>query len=401
MSRSGRFVKQVEGYRAFLPAPLPPDPPLNIDLDLLRLLSDADQKLARLDGVTSTLPNPDLFVAMYVRQEAVLSSQIEGTQSSLQDVLQFELDPSGEALPKDVTEVVRYVAAMNHGLSRLPALPLSLRLIREIHGVLLAQSRGGEKTPGEFRRSQNWIGPQGCTLTTATFVPPPVAAMHDSLDNLEKFLHDETLPVLLQCGLAHAQFETIHPFLDGNGRVGRLLITFLLCSRAVLQRPLLYLSYFLKQNRLEYYDRLTAVRQASDWEGWLKFFLRGVAEVSREATESARHILALRDQHQRLIRDHGKISSTYGLRLLDQLYGQPIITVRLAMQWLDSSYATANKVVAQFVEIGLLHEMTGYERNRRFAYGPYLAVFAPAEGADPEGAEPLQTTLGPNHATEE
>ena len=381
MSRSGHFVKQVEGYRAFLPALLPPHPPLTIDLDLLRLLSDADQKLARLDGVTSTLPNPDLFVAMYVRQEAVLSSQIEGTQSTLQDVLQFELDPSGEALPKDVAEVVRYVAAMNHGLSRLPALPLSLRLIREIHGVLLAHSRGGEKTPGEFRRSQNWIGPQGCTLTTAPFVPPPVAAMHDSLDNLEKFLHDETLPVLLQCGLAHAQFETIHPFLDGNGRVGRLLITFLLCSRAVLQRPLLYLSYFLKQNRLEYYDRLTAVRQTGDWEGWLKFFLRGVAEVSLEATGAARRILALREEHQRLIRDHDKISSTYGLRLLDQLYGQPIITVRLAMQWRDSSYATANKVVAQFVEIGLLHEMTGYERNRRFAYEPYLEIFAPAEGS--------------------
>lgn len=392
MSRAGQFVTQVEGYRAFLPKPLPPDPPLSYDAELIRLLSEADQRLARLDGVTSTLPNPGLFVAMYVRQEAVLSSQIEGTQSTLEDVLQFEIDPQGEELPRDIGEVVNYVAAMNHGLKRLPQLPLSLRLIREIHGVLLQGTRGGEKTPGEFRRSQNWIGPGGCTLATASFVPPPVAAMTDALANLEIFLHDTSLPVLLQCGLANAQFETIHPFLDGNGRVGRLLITFLLCSREVLQRPLLYLSYFLKQNRLEYYDRLTAIRQQGDWEGWLKFFLRGVAEVSREATDSARRILALRENHLRLIRDHDKINSTYGLHLLDHLYEHPITTVRLVEGRLESSYATANKVVNQFVELGLLREMTGFERNRRFAYDPYLAVFARTEEAPDENAGPAQTT---------
>jgi Fic family protein len=388
MSRAGRFITQLEGYRAFEPAPLPPSPPLTYDIDLIRLLSEADQRLARLDGVTSTLPNPDLFVAMYVRQEAVLSSQIEGTQSSLEDVLQFEIDPHGEELPRDVGEVVNYVAAMNHGLQRLPQLPLSLRLIREIHAVLLQGTRGGEKTPGEFRRSQNWIGPAGCTLATASFVPPPVAVMTDALANLESFLHDATLPILIQCGLAHAQFETIHPFLDGNGRVGRLLITFLLCSRAILQRPLLYLSYFLKQNRLEYYDRLTAIRQQGDWEGWLKFFLRGVAAVSHEATDTARRILALREAHLRLIRDHDKINSTYGLHLLDHLYEQPITTVRLVESRLGSSYATANKVVNQFAELGLLREMTGFERNRRFAYDPYLALFArtdetPAETSGP------------------
>ena len=374
MSRAGQFVKQVEGYRAFLPAPLPPVPSLIYDADLIRLLSEADQRLARLDGVTSTLPNPDLFVAMYVRQEAVLSSQIEGTQSTLEDVLQFEIDPQGDELPRDVGEVVNYVAAMNYGLKRLPTLPLSLRLIREIHGVLLEGTRGGEKTPGEFRKSQNWIGPAGCNLATASFVPPPVAVMSDALANLEKFFHDTTLPVLLQCGLAHAQFETIHPFLDGNGRVGRLLITFLLCSRGVLQRPLLYLSYFLKQNRLEYYDRLTAIRQNGDWEGWLKFLLRGVAEVSQEATATARRILAMREEHLRLIRDNEKISSTYGLHLIDHLYQQPIATVRLVENWLASSYATASKVVNQFVDLGLLREMTGFDRNRRFAYDPYLAV---------------------------
>lgn len=395
MSRAGRFVQQVEGYKAFLPESLPPSPSLTYDGDLICMLSDADQSLARLDGVTSTLPNPDLFVAMYVRQEAVLSSQIEGTQSTLEDVLQFEIDPYGDELPCDVGEVVNYVAAMNTGLQRLSELPLSLRLIREIHNVLLAGNRGGEKSPGEFRRSQNWIGPSGCTLATATFVPPPVAAMQEALNNLEKFLHDASLPILLQCGLAHAQFETIHPFLDGNGRVGRLLITFLLCSRKVLQRPLLYLSYFLKQNRAEYYDRLTAIRQQGDWEGWLKFFLRGVAEVSREATHSARRILALREEHLRLIRDHEKINSTYGLQVLDYLYEHPITTVRLVEKALSSSYATANKVVQQLVELGLLREMTGYERNRRFAYSPYLAVFARTESTPTESDPPIQKTESP------
>lgn len=395
MSRAGKFVQQVEGYKAFIPEPLPPSPSLTYDSALIRMLSEADQSLARLDGVTSTLPNPDLFVAMYVRQEAVLSSQIEGTQSTLEDVLQFEIDPDGDELPRDVGEVVNYVAAMNTGLQRLSELPLSLRLIREIHGALLAGSRGGEKSPGEFRRSQNWIGPSGCTLATATFVPPPVVAMHDALNNLETFLHDDSLPILLQCGLAHAQFETIHPFLDGNGRVGRLLITFLLCSRKALQRPLLYLSYFLKQNRAEYYDRLTAIRQQGDWEGWLKFFLRGVAEVSRESTHSARRILALREEHLRLIRDHERINSTYGLQVLDYLYERPITTVRLVEKALDSSYATANKVVQQLVELGLLREMTGYERNRRFAYSPYLAVFARAESIPAEAAAPVQTTEFP------
>ena len=228
--RAGRFVKQMEGYNAFIPAPLPPDPPVAMDQELARLLSEADRALGRLDGVATVLPNPDLFVAMYVRHEAVLSSQIEGTQSSLDDVLQFEIDSAGKELPKDVEEVVNYVNAMNYGMERIAQLPLSLRLIREIHDELMDGDRGGDRTPGEFRRSQNWIGPQGCTLANATFVPPPVHEMKIALDNFEKFLHDTSLPVLILCGLAHAQFETIHPFLDGNGRVGRLLITFLLCD---------------------------------------------------------------------------------------------------------------------------------------------------------------------------
>ena len=394
MSRAGRFVQQVEGYRAFLPEPLPPNPPIHFSPELIRLLSRADQCMARLDGVTSTLPNPNLFVAMYVRQEAVLSSQIEGTQSTLEDVLQFEIDPLGEELPLDVEEVVNYIAAMNHGLNRLTELPLSLRLIREIHGVLLQGTRGGEKTPGDFRRSQNWIGPYGCTLKNASFVPPPVHFMNDALTNLEKFLHDPELPTLIQCGLAHAQFETIHPFLDGNGRIGRLLITLLLCTSGVLQRPLLYLSYFLKQNRQEYYDRLTAIRQNGDWEAWLTFFLRGVAEVSQEATDSARRILALRDDHTRLIRNEHKINSTHGLKLLDYLYEHPITTVRLVEKHLEVSYATANKVIQQFAERDLLRESTGYERNRRFAYDPYLTIFH-AETDFTTNEPPAQTTESP------
>ncbi|TAK67226.1 MAG: Fic family protein, partial [Dehalococcoidia bacterium] len=295
--RAGRYVQQPTGYKAFVPAPLPPDPPIDVDSAIVRLLSEANLAVGRLDGAAQTLPDPDLFVAMYVRQEAVLSSQIEGTQSTLDDVLAFELDAAGSrGLPQDVSEVVNYVHAMNYGLNRLASLPLSLRLIREIHGELLHEGRGSERSPGEFRQSQNWIGPANTPLNRALFVPPPVTEMNDALDNFERFLHERgDLPVLIHCGIAHAQFETIHPFLDGNGRVGRLLITFQLCHENVLQRPLLYLSNFLKRNRVEYYDRLMAVRTAGDWEGWLRFFLRGVAETAEEATLTARSIVSLRE----------------------------------------------------------------------------------------------------------
>ena len=372
--RAGRSVKQPEGYTAFIPAPLPPDPPIQMDNELTRLLSDADRALGRLDGVSSILPNPDLFVAMYVRHEAVLSSQIEGTQSSLDDVLQFEVDARGHH-PRDIGEVVNYVGAINYGLERLHEFPLCLRLIREIHAKLLEGVRGADRTPGEFRRSQNWIGPAGCTLATATFVPPPIHAMHQSLDNLEKFLHEtETPPQLIHCGLVHAQFETIHPFLDGNGRVGRLLITFLLCQQRILQQPLLYLSYYLKAHRQEYYDRLDAIRRQGDWEGWLKFFLRGVSEVSQEATQTARNILSLREAQRQTIAE--KLGgSAVGLRLLDYLFEQPLVTVRMVERALDCSYATANKLIEQLVEAGTLREMTGWQRNRRYQFEPYVELF--------------------------
>lgn len=386
--RAGQFIRQVEGYTAFIPAPLPPEPRPQLDLDTINLLSRADRALGRLDGVTSILPNPELFVAMFVRHEAVLSSQIEGTQSTLEDVLQFEVDETGSELPKDIGEVVNYVNAMNHGLERLKTLPLSLRLIREIHGRLLQGVRGGEKSPGDFRKTQNWIGPAGCTLASAAFVPPPVHAMHPALDNLEQFLHDtESFPVLVHCALAHAQFETIHPFIDGNGRVGRLLITFLLCEREILNRPLLYLSSYLKLHRAEYYDRLMAVRLSGDWEGWIKFFLRGVFEVSQAATTTARKILELREEHRQRVKHQA---------LLDYLFEQPLVSINMVQERLGCGFPTASKYIEQFEAEGLLRETTGFQRNRRYRYDPYLSLFAtpsfaPVDGNETPDTDPQRT----------
>lgn len=391
--RSGRFVKQLGGYRDFIPADLPPDPPIAMDEDLARVLSDADCALGRLDGVTTVLPNPNLFVAMYVRHEAVLSSQIEGTQSTLEDMLEFEVDASGRAHPRDVAEVVNYVKALNYGLERLNTLPLCLRLLREIHGKLLEGGRGSERTPGEFRRSQNWIGAQGCTLETATFVPPPVHEMNIALGRFEKFLHDSRrFPVLIHCGLTHAQFETIHPFLDGNGRVGRLLITFLLCQQGILKQPLLYLSLYLKAHRAEYYDRLMAIRTDGHWEPWLKFFLRGVYEVSQSSTQTARDILKMREQHRQKVGENLGARAAMGMRLLDVLLEQPILSVAMAEERLECSYVTANKIIDQLGELGLVREITGGQRNRRFRYEPYLALFdtlALSASDKPEAMMPL------------
>ena len=358
------------GYEAFIPRALPPDPPVVLDGELLALLSTADQALGRLDGVIQTIPNPDLFVAMYVRREAVLSSQIEGTQSTLQDVLAAELEPATPGLPADVEEVVNYVRAMNYGIDRLATLPLSKRLIREIHRELLSSGRGAERMPGEFRRDQNWIGPEGAPITEATFVPPPVPEMHDALDALERFLNEERRsPLLVHVGLAHAQFETIHPFIDGNGRVGRLLITFQLVQRRVLHRPLLYLSHYLKRHRLEYYDRLMAIRVGGEWEGWLEFFLRGVAETAVEATDTAGAILQLRERDRERISERTGLN---GLLLHDLLFERPLLNVNLAKDELRVSFATANKLIADLEDLGVLREITGGRRRRIFSYDGYL-----------------------------
>jgi len=376
LRRAGQYVTQPSGYRAFLPERLPPNPPVRIDGELQLRLSEADRALGRLDGSIYTLPNPDLFAYMYVRKEAVLSSQIEGAQSSLQDLLSAEADVAAAEPPRDVTEVVNYVRAMNHGLGRLDALPNSIRLICETHGELLRGVRGAQMTPGELRRTQNWIGPAGSTLAQATFVPPPPDEVPKALSELEAFLHEENdIPLLIKIGLAHAQFETVHPFLDGNGRVGRLLVTFLLCERRVLGKPVLYLSHYFKAHRETYYERLQAVRDSGDWEGWLEFFLRGVAEVSARAAETARRILLLREEHRSLIAEALGRAAGNGHRILEHLYEHPIVSSNQVQALLGTTFAGANQIVHRLVATGILQEITGQARHRRFRYEPYVRLF--------------------------
>jgi Fic family protein len=379
--RAGRYEAQSTGYRAFLPAPLPPQPPVQISGEMQALLSEADLALGRLDGSIQILPNPDLFVFMYVRKEAVLSSQIEGTQSSLQDLLAAEASILSLDRPQDVAEVVNYVAAMNLGMARLEELPVSVRLIREIHERLMRRVRSSNLTPGELRTTQNWIGPRGCTISDAIFVPPPPHAVLDTLGQLEGFLHsDDPLPLLVRIGLAHAQFETIHPFLDGNGRVGRLLITFLLCEKKVLQKPVLYLSYYFKIHRQEYYERLQATRDKGDWEGWIAFFLKGVTEVSNQAAETTRRILALREQHRTAIADHLGRAAGNGHRVLEHLYRKPVVSVNEVRELIGTTYPAANQLVDRMAQLGILREITGQSRNRQFQYAPYISLFNTERG---------------------
>lgn len=374
--RAGCYVTQATGYKAFLPAPLPPAPPLDMDEELLGLISRADRALGRLDGSIQTLPAPDLFVMMYVRKEAVLSSQIEGTQSSLNDVLEAEAKLYRPEHPRDVAEVINYVHAMNHGLGRLEQLPVSVRLIREIHERLLEGVRGAGHQPGQLRQSQNWIGPAGCTLSDATYVPPPPAEMQAALGELEAFLHgNDHLPALVKVGLAHAQFETIHPFPDGNGRVGRLLIVFLLCEKDILRRPVLYISHYFRRHRQRYYDALQAVRDDGDWEGWLKFFLTAVTEVSLEATETARRVVGIREEDRaRITRDLGRTAAN-GLQVHESLFRKPITTVREVEGLTGVTFSAANTLVAKLVSAGVLEEISGRSRNRVYRYSAYVGAF--------------------------
>ena len=372
-ARAGKYITQQAGYKAFIPTPLPPDPPIAWDEELQNLLSKADMALGRLDGIATILPNPDLFVAMYVRKEAVLSSQIEGTRATLLDI--FDYETTGE-MAKDVDEVVNYVRAMNRGLERLRTLPLSLRLIREIHEELLKGVRGEHRTPGEFRTSQNWIGPPGSTINNALFIPPPPHEMSAAMGDLERFIHKgDNLPALVKNALIHAQFETIHPFLDGNGRVGRLLIAFILTHDDILKRPLLYLSYYFRRNRQEYYDRLNNIRNKGDWEGWLKFFLTGVYEVSKQAAETAQKIIALQE------RDRARVfHSPNGLKLVDHLFLNPLVTIHEIRRLTGISHATAARLTKQLIELRILDEITGYARNQKFLYKEYFNILK--EGVD-------------------
>ena len=375
--RAGTYQNQATGYRAFIPRPLPPDPPIAIDTELTQLLSAADRALGRLDGSIQTLPDSDLFVLMYVRKEAVLSSQIEGTQSSLNDLLRAEARIYDPERPADVGEVSNYVSALNYGLERLADLPMSVRLIREIHERLLTGVRGAQLRPGELRRSQNWIGPAGAPLSEAAFVPPPPHEVPRALSDLEHFMHvKDSMPPLVRIGLTHAQFETIHPFLDGNGRTGRLLITLLLCEQEILQSPVLYLSHYFKAQRQAYYQHLQDVRDQGRWEDWLKFFLQGVGDVSREATRTARAIVALRERdRERIINRLGRVAGN-ALKVHEVLFRFPLVSVNPVADMLNVSFTSANRLVDRMVEVGVLVETTGNARNRVFNYADYIELFA-------------------------
>ncbi len=375
--RAGRYVKQPNHYSAFMPEPLPPVPPIDIDGAMQTMLSKADRALGRLDGSIQTLPDPDMFVFMYVRKEAVLSSQIEGTQSSLNDLLEAEAAIHDADRPSDVSEVLNYVRAMNYGLQRLAELPISVRLIREIHERLMHGVRGNHANPGELRTSQNWIGPGGSTLNDAIFVPPPPHEVGRLLSDLEKFVHAESdIPALIKIGLIHAQFETIHPFLDGNGRVGRLLIAFYLCQKEILLKPVLYLSHWFKLHRARYYELLQNIRHKGEWEEWIKFFLEGVASVSLEATETARKIVALREDHRRIITDRFGRSAGNGLKILEGLYTNPYINTSIVRQRLRISFPPAIDLLQRFVDANILTEITGRERYRMYQYFPYVRLFS-------------------------
>lgn len=376
---TGRYeVASVGGeqVRAFVPSPLPPVPRLVLEGPLQQELESAVLALGRLDGVSVHLPDKALFLYAYVRKEAVLSSQIEGTQSSLSDLLLFELDEAPGVPLDDVVEVSNYVAALEHGLARLrEGFPLSNRLIREIHGVLLSHGRGSGKEPGEFRRSQNWIG--GSRPGNAVFVPPPPTAVADCMAALERFLHaeDDGLPVLVRAGLAHVQFETIHPFLDGNGRVGRLLITFLLYHAGVLREPLLYLSLYLKQNRAAYYDLLDGVRRTGDWEAWLTFFLEGVQVTAEGAVSAAEQLARMFSADRDRIEQSGRRAGS-ALRVHEALKSRPILALPEVCRTTGLTYPTVSSAMELLAKLGITREITGKRRNRLFAYDSYLATLS-------------------------
>jgi Fic family protein len=378
----GRLVHRTtasERFEAFVPFPLPPNPPLDVDLDLLE---QANRAVGRLDALTLLLPDPSLFLYFYVRKEAVLSSQIEGTQSSLSDLLLHEYHEVPGVPTDDVEEVSQYVAALNHGLERLRGgFPLSLRLIREIHGVLLSKRRGSTQTPGDFRRSQNWVG--GSRPGNALFVPPPPEKLMECMSDLEKFLHDQPArtPVLLKAALSHVQFETIHPFLDGNGRLGRLLVTFLLCIEGALSEPLLYLSLYFKAHRETYYDLLQRVRVNGDWEAWVAFFLEGVIETAEQAVKTAQRIMSLFTDDRTRIDAMGQAAGTVS-RVHSYLQKKPVLEIPRASHEIEISQPTVTSALKRLEEIGVVREITGKARDRIYVYKEYLDILE-------EGAQPL------------
>jgi Fic family protein len=372
-SSAGRCIRTSQGYWAFIPHPLPPA--LEPDWELMRLLSEAHAALGELSGAGRTLPNPHLLIQPYIRREAVLSSRIENTQAGMDDLFYYEAGESEQIRAPDVQEVANYVKALEYGLERVRQLPISGRLVREIHERLMQGARGGHPhaAPGEFRRTQNWIGPPGCTLMDATFVPPPVEEMNQALAEWEKYLNNPAKePVLIQCALMHYQFEAVHPFIDGNGRVGRLLITFMLCEREMLSQPLLYLSAFFERYRDEYYRRLLAVSQAGAWRSWIEFFLRGIIVQSREALENASLIL---DLHEEFVKQlQVKRTPHMAFRIVEHLFTNPVVSISgLAASW-GMDYPTVQRGVQYLEKLGVLKEITRRRRNRLFVAPKLLEV---------------------------
>jgi Fic family protein len=371
--RTGTIIRQISGYDAFIPHKLTEtDLDLQLDRNMIQLLSEADRSLGELIGMTKTIPDPDLFIAFYVRKEALLSSQIEGTQCSLDEVIQVD---ENEADMKPVHEVVNYINAMNEGLQQLKNVPMSLRLMNQIHRVLLADVRGAERQPGELKHSQNWIGPPGCMLNEAVFVPPPPDRMNDLMGDWENYYHQKRrLPALIEAAVLHAHFETIHPYIDGNGRLGRLLITFMLCEREVMPEPLLYLSLFFKEHRSEYYQLLMDVRFKGAWEEWIKFFLRGVQHTSKEAVKTALDIRLLAGRHRKMINEKLSRYST-AIPCFDILCRQPIISIVKIRNALNCSYPAAKNIIDALINLDIVHP---YEkkrkRNKLYVYSDYLNI---------------------------
>lgn len=366
-SPSGQIVQTPNNYHALVPNPLPPNQ-LPFDMALITLMADAERALGELAGLGHLIPNPDFLIIPYTRLEAVTSSRIEGTQASLSELFYYEAAPEKPKASDDLAEVLSYLSALNYGVERLKTLPLSLRLVRELHERLTSNTRGGtpDLTPGEFRRSQNWIGPSGCNLNNATYVPPPPDELMGCLGTWELFLHERNaVPLLIQCALMHYQFEAIHPFLDGNGRVGRLLITLFLCEREALPYPLLYLSAYFEQHRSEYYERLLAVSSRGDWTGWLEFFMRGVLTQSKHATESAKRIIRQREDYRRILQENR--ASANLLRVVDFIFTNPYLNIRQVANELHISFNTAHAAVMTLEEADILQEITGQQRNRVYA----------------------------------
>jgi Fic family protein len=383
--RLGRVRKTVDGYHAFHPAPVPRE--VDYDATTVNKLTEATAAVHRLAGVSRLLPSPDILMGPYVRLEAVLSSKIEGTQTSVGELLLFEADHHPDVPPDgDLREVLNYTQALDHALKALDRLPLSLRLIRETHAILMSGVRGEGMTPGEFRRSQNWIGPPGSTLNTAKFVPPPVDAMNDALTDLERFLHEDQLPNLVALALAHYQFETIHPFLDGNGRVGRLLVPLALCQRGVLDRPMLYLSAYFERHRSQYYHLLFETSAGGDPIPWINFFLDGVAHQSRDAEERTVRLVDLqRDIREELL--SARVTNTT-VRLAESLLDRPYVTAKRVCQQFEVTAPTAQKAIEALVDQGILTEVTGRKRNRIYLSPRIMdAVYGITDGAAQDGAD--------------